>query len=100
MTTKGQPVDPSDIRIPIENLVRKTDAIRGLIHGLHVQDQKKMSYPVNCIWHMLEAGRIPTMDELTCDEQGTTIISHLDPESLIMSSKDWENLGLPGTTNG
>ena len=98
MTTKGQGqahLDPSDTRIPIEVLVRKVDNIRGAINGIHVQDQKKMSYPVNCIWHMLEAGRLPSIDELTCDDHGTTIISELDPESLVMSSRDWENLGLP-----
>ena len=93
MTTKGQGqahLDPSDTRIPIEVLVRKVDNIRGAINGIHVQDQKKMSYPVNCIWHMLEAGRLPSIDELTCDDYGTTIISELDPENLVMSSKDWE----------
>jgi hypothetical protein len=63
MTSKAT-VDPSNTKNPIELLVRKVDGIRGAIHGLHVQDQKKMSYPVNCIWHMLEAGRIPSIDEL------------------------------------
>ena len=44
---------------------------------------------------MLEAGRIPSIDDLSDDDDGNIIISEVDPESLNMSSQDWENLGLP-----
>ena len=99
--TTNLPVDPSDIKITLESLVRKVDKIRSQICGLHVKDERKTSYPVNCIWHIfnsiitLEAGRAPGVDDLTDDDDGNLIISELDPEALIMSSQDWETLGLP-----
>ena len=66
--TTNLPVDPSDIKVPLESLVRKVDKIRSTICGLHVKDERKTSYPVNCIWHMLEAGRVPGADDLTDDD--------------------------------
>ena len=35
--------------------------------------RKKTSYPVNCIWHMLESGHIPSINELTDDDNGKII---------------------------
>ena len=86
--TTDSPVDPSDIKVPIENLVKKVDKMSFVMCGIHVLDEKKTSYPVNCIWHMLEAGRIPSIDDLSDDDDGNIIISEVDPESLNMSSQD------------
>ena len=66
--TTSLPVDPSDIKISLENLLRRLDKIQSAMCSLNVRDEKKTSYPVNCIWHMLEAGRIPSIDELSDDE--------------------------------
>ena len=93
--TTNLPVDPSDIKVSLEILVRRLEKIQSGICSLNVRDEKKTAYPVNCILHMLEAGRIPGIDELTHDDDGNIIISELDPDNLRMSSQDWESLGLP-----
>ena len=47
LMTTYLPVDPSDIKIPLESLVRKVDKILSSICCLHVKDERKTSYQVN-----------------------------------------------------
>ena len=72
MTTQS-PVDPSDIIFPLENLARRVDKVWSIMCGLHVRNEKKNSYPVYCIWHMLEAGHIPSINVLTDDDNGNIV---------------------------
>ena len=67
-------VDPCDSDVTIELLVKLVDQLRNDMRSIHLKTQDKTTHPIICFWHMLEAGRIPSFDELTEDEDGNKII--------------------------
>ena len=85
-------VDPFNTEITIEYLVKCVDQLRNKASTIHLRTQDKQVHPVICLWHMLEAGRIPNCDELSEDDNGNKIISDLDPDTLTMSTSDWEKI--------
>ena len=85
-------VDPFDTEIKIEYLVKCVDQLRNRVSTFHLKTQDKLVYSISCLWHMLEAGRIPNCDELSEDDNGNKIISDLDPDTLTMSTSDWEKI--------
>ncbi len=59
-------VDPCDPDAPLELLVKNVDQLRNEVRGIHLKTQDKTVYPVLlCLWHMLDAGRIPIVEELS-----------------------------------
>jgi hypothetical protein len=85
-------VDPCDADVTIELLVKYVDQLRNDVRSIHLKTQDKTVYPVLCLWHMLEAGRLPSYEELTEDDYGNKIISDIDPASLNMSTAHWESM--------
>jgi hypothetical protein len=85
-------VDPFNTEITMEYLVKCVDQLRNRMGTIYLKTQNKNVHSVSCLWHMLEAGRIPNCDELSEDDNGNKIISDIDPESLTMSTSDWEKI--------
>ncbi len=87
-------LDPCNSGTPVEDIIKALDQIREEVGTIHIKDQEKTTHKVLCIWHILEARRIPKVIDMSEDDEGNKIISEIDPEYLNMSSEDWKLLGL------
>ena len=87
-------LDPCNSGTPVEDIIKALDQIREEVGTIHMKDQEKTTHKVLCIWHILEARRIPKVIDMSEDDEGNKIISEIDPDYLNMSSEDWELQGL------
>ena len=72
-------LDPCNSGTPVEDIIKALDQIREEVGSIHIKNQEKTTHKMLCIWHILEARRIPKVIDILKDDQGNRIISERDP---------------------
>ena len=75
-------LDPCNSVTPVEDTIKALDQIRDEVGSMHIEDQEQPTHKVLCIWHILEARRIPKVIDMSEDDEGNKIISEMDADEL------------------
>ena len=93
--TKMEPIDPASTKTSLETILTYLELAIEKCSTVQTRDDDKYTWTTDAVIAMIIGGKFPVLVQMAINDRGESTAQARDPAELIMSSIDWQRLGLP-----
>jgi hypothetical protein len=93
--TKMEPIDPASTKTSLETILTYLERAIDKCSTVQTRDDNKDTWTADALIAMIFGGKTPLLRQMFINDCGEYTAEGLDPIDLVMSSMDWQKLGLP-----
>ena len=93
--TKMEPIDPASTKTSLETILTYLERAIDKCSTFQTRDDNKDTWNADSLIAIILGGKIPLLGQMSTNDRGEYTAEGLDPIDLVMSSMDWQMLGLP-----